>query len=163
SEQVRRLGVHSSAAVPIVVAGRLWGVMIVDSRRELPDGIEGRLANFIELVATAVGNAHALAEVRRLAEEQAALRRGASLGAGEASPESLFAAVAEEMRTVLHADVTRIFRYEPDGMVSVLAECGAPRIGEGRITIEGDNVAVRVRDGRRTVRIDSYTHAPGPV
>src|SRR3982074_864601 len=48
---------RSSVGVPISVAGRLWGVMIVGSSREaLPAGTEDRLVGFAELVATALAN-----------------------------------------------------------------------------------------------------------
>jgi signal transduction histidine kinase len=51
---------RSSVGVPISVAGRLWGVMIVGSSRgSLPVGTEIRLVGFTELVATALANAEA--------------------------------------------------------------------------------------------------------
>ena len=54
----------STVGVPINVAGRLWGVMILSSRSEpLPAGTESRLAGFTELAATAILNAQAQAEV----------------------------------------------------------------------------------------------------
>jgi signal transduction histidine kinase len=62
----RKNGARSSAGAPINVEGRLWGVMIVASvhEGELPPGIERKLADFIELVATAIGNAEAREELR---------------------------------------------------------------------------------------------------
>ncbi|MDA0184820.1 GAF domain-containing protein [Solirubrobacter phytolaccae] len=166
SEQVRRLDVRSSVASPIVVAGRLWGVMIVDARRDhgLPEGVEQRLASFIELVATAIANAHTRAQVQRLAEEQAALRRVASQVARETTPEALFAAVAEEVGVVLRADVTRIFRYEMDGSVTVLASWGEAEIPTGRrMPLDGENVTSRVRATGQAARIESYADAHGPL
>ena len=60
----REAGVRASIGVPINVAGRLWGVMILSSRSEpLPAGTEARLAGFTELAATAIANAQARAEV----------------------------------------------------------------------------------------------------
>ena len=57
-------GIHSVAGAPIKVEGRLWGVMMVLSREErLPAGTEARLAEFTELVATAVANAEARREL----------------------------------------------------------------------------------------------------
>jgi signal transduction histidine kinase len=58
---VGSLGVRSSVGVPIVVAGRVWGVVVVSTTREeaLPAGTEERLAGFTELVATAIANAEA--------------------------------------------------------------------------------------------------------
>jgi signal transduction histidine kinase len=60
----RGAGVRASVGVPISVAGELWGVMILSSRSEpLPADTEVRLAGFAELVATAIANAEAQAEV----------------------------------------------------------------------------------------------------
>jgi signal transduction histidine kinase len=63
---VRKLGIRSAVAVPVSVEGRLWGVMGVASTRDepLPAGTEARLAGFTELVATAIANAEAQAELR---------------------------------------------------------------------------------------------------
>jgi signal transduction histidine kinase len=61
----RQIGMRSSAGAPISVEGRLWGVMIAASTREnaLPAGTEHRLAALTELVATAIANAQAQAEL----------------------------------------------------------------------------------------------------
>jgi signal transduction histidine kinase len=57
-------GMGTSAGAPIVVEGRLWGVMVVSSRgRELPADTEQRLADFTELVATAIANADGRAQL----------------------------------------------------------------------------------------------------
>jgi hypothetical protein len=48
---------------------------------------EARLASFTELLATAIANAESRAGLARLAEEQAALRRVATLVARGAPPE----------------------------------------------------------------------------
>jgi signal transduction histidine kinase len=61
-EAVREVGVLSAVGVPVSVEGRLWGVMIVGSRRgPLPAGTEARLAGFTELAAAAIANAEAQA------------------------------------------------------------------------------------------------------
>jgi signal transduction histidine kinase len=60
----REAGARASVGVPISVAGRLWGVMILSSRfGPLPANTEARLAGFTELAATAVANTEAQAEV----------------------------------------------------------------------------------------------------
>ena len=61
----------------------------------MPPTTESRIGKFTELVATAISNASAHAEVRALADEQAALRRVATLVAKGASSDELFAAVTE--------------------------------------------------------------------
>jgi signal transduction histidine kinase len=61
---VRAAGARASVGVPVSVAGQLWGVMILSSRfGPLPTDTEARLAGFTELVATAIANAEAQAEV----------------------------------------------------------------------------------------------------
>jgi signal transduction histidine kinase len=56
---VRDAGIRSSVATPIIVEGRLWGLIVAGSflERPLPPDSEARLAGFTELVATAIANA----------------------------------------------------------------------------------------------------------
>jgi signal transduction histidine kinase len=62
---IRAAGIRSSVGCPIIVGGRLWGAMVaVTSQREsMPIGAEFRLAQFTELVAIAISNAQARAEL----------------------------------------------------------------------------------------------------
>jgi signal transduction histidine kinase len=57
--------VRSTVGCPITVEGRLWGLIGVSSARPepLPADTEARLADFTELVATAIANAQAQAEL----------------------------------------------------------------------------------------------------
>jgi signal transduction histidine kinase len=59
----QKADVASAAGVPISVAGRLWGIVVIASAAELPPDTEARLADFTELVGTAVGNAQSRAEL----------------------------------------------------------------------------------------------------
>ena len=61
-----------------------------------------------------------------LAEEQAALRRIATLVAQGVPPSQIFAAVADELARLFDADTGSIARYGPDGGVTVLAVRGGP-------------------------------------
>jgi PAS domain S-box-containing protein len=65
AELARELRLRSSVATPIVVEGRLWGAIIAAWTPEAPQSadIERRLAEFTELVATAVANAESRAEL----------------------------------------------------------------------------------------------------
>src|SRR4051794_2866992 len=57
-------GVRSATGVPITVDRRLWGALVVGSRaRKVPLGTEDRLEGLNELVATALANAEAQAEL----------------------------------------------------------------------------------------------------
>jgi len=60
---------------------------------------ESQIASFTELVGTAIENAEARAELRRLADEQAALRRVATLVARRRERKLVFAVVADETRS----------------------------------------------------------------
>ena len=57
----------------------------------------------------------------RLADEQAALRRVATLVARRVPPPEVFAAVAREVGLLLDVDVTHMARYEPDGTATGVA------------------------------------------
>jgi signal transduction histidine kinase len=59
----RRLGIISAVASPIIVEGRLWGAMAVQSQQPLPVDTEERLEKFTELVATAIANADSRSEL----------------------------------------------------------------------------------------------------
>ncbi len=62
---VRDVGIRSAVGAPIEVDGRLWGAAIIaSSAPELPaPDTEARLADFAELVATAIANAQARDEL----------------------------------------------------------------------------------------------------
>jgi signal transduction histidine kinase len=62
---VRAAGVSSSVGSPILVDGRLWGAVAVHTTRPepLPPDTESRLENFTELVATAISNTQARADL----------------------------------------------------------------------------------------------------
>jgi signal transduction histidine kinase len=65
AEEARELGIRSSVGCPIVVAGRLWGVIAASRKRDeaFPTDTESRIADFTELVATAIANAEGRAEL----------------------------------------------------------------------------------------------------
>jgi signal transduction histidine kinase len=119
-------GVRSAAGAPIVVEGRLWGMIAAGSSGEgrLPADTEARLASFAELLAMAIANAESRARLASLAEEQAALRRVATLVARGALPEEVFAGVAEEVQRLLRVDIAGMGRYQPDGTLAVVASWG---------------------------------------
>ncbi|WP_440103404.1 sensor histidine kinase [Streptosporangium sp. H16] len=62
---VRKMGVTSTVGSPIIVDGSLWGVMLVFSSAREPrfEGAEERIMDFTELVATAISNAQARADL----------------------------------------------------------------------------------------------------
>jgi GAF domain-containing protein len=94
---LRHHGYLLQVASPIVLDGGLWGAVSVNSRNELPPDTEERLERFTELVATAIANAESRQTLAQLADEQAALRRVATLVAKGAAPADVFTAVAWEV------------------------------------------------------------------
>src|ERR1700742_2540368 len=78
----------------------------------------------------------------QLAEEQAALRRVATLVAQNGPASELFRAVAREVGTLLGADYSGLIRYEDDGTVASLATWAAvgehPPVPERWTTEAGD-------------------------
>ena len=117
---VRQAWMRSAVASPITVEGRLWGAIAVFSPRlePLPESTEARLADFTELVATAIANSEARDNLRELFDEQAALRRIATLVAVGTGPGELFAGLAEEVVRVLGVPTIMLARFEPEGVIS---------------------------------------------
>jgi signal transduction histidine kinase len=156
----RGAGTRSAVGAPVIVEGRVWGVIFAGSTLEqpLPPDTEARLASFTELVATAVANADSRTALARLAEEQAALRRVATLVAQGEPPEEVFAAVTEETGRLLAADFAILVRYDPQDTLEVVGtwiRTGAPAptpVG-GRLPLGGRNVTTMVYQTGRPARI----------
>jgi signal transduction histidine kinase len=166
----RDVGIRSAVGTPIVVEGRLWGGMIALSRQTepLPKGTESRIGGFGQLVAAAISNTEARAQVGRLAEEQAALRRVATLVAGGASPTAVFDAVAAEAARALDAERASLLRYEPDAATVVIMARGGPAptgllpVGT-RVSIEGENVVGAVLRTGLPARMGSSEGLSGSI
>jgi GAF domain-containing protein len=167
AEASHEYGFCAAVGVPVRVEGRLWGVMAVGSSAgPLPAGTEARLAGFTELAATAIANAQARVELRGFAEEQAALRRVATLVAGAAPPEQVFASVSEEAGQLLGASYTVMARYDPDGARTVVAawsRTGAAFPVGSQTRLGGHNVPTLVFQTGRAARIDEHHDASGPI
>jgi signal transduction histidine kinase len=132
----------------------------------LPADTEERLGKFTELLAAGIANAESRAGLARLAEEQAALRRVATLVAHGAPPNELFAAVVEEVRQVLPIELVAMARYESDDTMTNVATAGP--VGDrfpvgGRWRLSGKNVSTIVAQTGCSARIDSYADASGAV
>jgi signal transduction histidine kinase len=163
---IREGGIRSAVGTPIIVEGRLWGVMAAGSRQEEPMAAdtEARLTQFTELLATAVANAESRAGLARLAEEQAALRRVATLVARGTRPEEVFAAVTNEVARLLSVDLANMGRYESDGTLTIVASAGELLPVGSRWPLGGQkNLAALVFETGRSARLDNYADATGPL
>jgi signal transduction histidine kinase len=164
---VERFRPVATVAVPIKVEGRLWGAMIVSTRDALlPTDTEERLQRFTDLIATALANAEARAEVERLAEEQATLRRLAVLVAQQPSPSEVFTAVTQAVGLLLGADLAVLHLFRGDGTATTIASWsgdGGPILAD-RVTVstlDGDSLAARIFESGAPARIDSYAGLEG--
>jgi hypothetical protein len=147
----QRLGLRAAMATPIVVEGSYWGVTVAATAEpDFPAGAEARMTGFTELAALAIANAQAEQKLHELVRIQESLRRLALLVARGEPPGAVFAAVAREVLQHFGGRGTaRLVRYEPDGMVTLLANQGTTGPGQRLPRPPGRRA---VRAGRDTVR-----------
>ena len=159
--KARAAGLRAAVGTPIVVEGRLWGVLVTGTRfeRPLPADTESRVSQFTDLMETAIANAESKLRAQLLTDEQAALRRVATLVAKDAPPAEILDRVAAEASTLLGADCT-IWRDDGGGRAGVVAVHGdraAASFPVGTvIELEGDGVTQSVLREGRPRRVDDY-------
>jgi transcriptional regulator with GAF, ATPase, and Fis domain len=114
-------------------------------------------------------NAQLYAAYRRLAEEQAALRRLATLVARGVEPSEVFDAVVNEMRRCVSAQTAGLWRYESSGEITKVAAADHPAaplakwpVGS-RTPIDGNTLAGIVQRTGRPARMDSYENSAGSL
>jgi len=109
--------------------------------------------------------AQAQADLHRMANEQAALRRVAVLVASSAEPADVFPVVAGEVGELLGADVSSLMRFEPDATATILARVGtrdqaAGTVGSRRPIAQSGPVEAVFRTGR-PARLDDLDDSVG--
>jgi sugar diacid utilization regulator len=117
----------------------------------------------------AAGQRELYAEYRRLAAEQAALRRLATLVARGVEPSEVFDAVVKEMRRCVSAQTAGLWRYESNGEIAKVAATDHPAaplakwpVGT-RTPIDGSTLAGIVQRTGRPARMDSYENSAGSL
>jgi PAS domain S-box-containing protein len=172
AQRVLALGFFSTVAAPIVVEGEIWGVVTASSSHTtLPPDTGKRVESFCELVATAIANAQGRTELaasearaRELANEQAALRRVATLVAQGVSPDDLFSAVAHEVAGIIDIPVVGVSRYEADGTFTIVGIAGETNFTVGSCwPVEEEGVADIILATGRPSRRDDYSTMPGQL
>ncbi len=158
-------GTGSSAGVPVIVDGRLWGLLAAMTYdRRLPATVERRLQQFGGLMAAAVANAEARGQLTEIAEEQTALRRVAELAAHDAPADKLLQVVAVEASALAGVGFGKVFRYvDADGGTEIIALGGAPdefMVGM-RSPGTGDGAVHRIWRTGRATRIDDISTMTG--
>jgi PAS domain S-box-containing protein len=126
----------------------------------VPDGVMYGMARDV------TARRQAETELGRLAGEQAALRRVATLVAKGVPAAEVFSAVAEEVARLLDAQATTIGRLEPDGTMAIVASSGTASeempVGS-RVPLDANMVLTRVVQTGRAARVDGYADASEPV
>jgi signal transduction histidine kinase len=107
-------------------------------------------------------------ELGILAEQQAALRRVATLVASGVPASEIFPAVTQQLARSLGVANASLWRYEPDGTATLVAACDDPgqtaRMPVGsRWSLEGENIVAMVADSGQPARMDSHETAVGDV
>src|ERR1700722_8106297 len=159
-------GFGQAVAAPIIVGGEIWGHMAAYGEADeiLPPGCELRLADYTNLMATAIANVQIRDELRSLAEQQgAALRRVATLVAQQAPASTIFAAVAGEASRALRVARAVVARTNGD-QVTLLGSSGAPPISVSQLHRAGEpGVIAEVLATRRPARIDDWASRSGLI
>jgi PAS domain S-box-containing protein len=165
----RAWGVKAIAGAPIMVEGEIRGVVAVASTTDnpLPPDTEERLVSVTEMLGTAYANAEARDALRRVADEQAALRRVATRVARGEPAENVFAAVAEEVGALLPgAELALIGRYMPDRSIEYVGAWSAFGPAEWlgtRVSLGGHNVSTLVFETGQAGRVDQLDEEPSAV
>ena len=162
-------GACALLAVPVVSRGALRAVLVLENRL-LRGAFTTERLDAVKLIvgqlAVSLDNAQLYAEFRRIADEQAALRRVATLVAQGAPPTSVFDAVAAEIQRLLDADGVTLGRYEPGDEVTVVAHRGAgAKISPPgtRVSHAGENATTLVRRSQAPARVEHYEDTHGAV
>ncbi|GLW99758.1 hypothetical protein Misp02_38450 [Microtetraspora sp. NBRC 16547] len=143
-----------------------------DVRRRLSDRMVASIEALLQVAhdreAVEIALEASRDENRRIAEEQAALRRVATLVARGTSPTELFNAVACEMGLILKADRVVVGRFEPShatvvGAWSALDDLDSKKIIGLRWPLDQPGVSGRVWRLRQPARMTGYDRATGPV
>jgi signal transduction histidine kinase len=107
------------------------------------------------------------AEQRRLAEEQAALRRVATLVAGDAPPEQVFQTVTEEVCRLLGIPSALLDRFEERRTARIVAGYGERLLGEFEIgtvvPLEEGLAATQVFRTGAPARVDNYNELSSEI
>jgi signal transduction histidine kinase len=117
---------------------------------------------FTELVATAIANAESREELTRLADEQAALRRVATLVAQGKPHGDVFEAISAEVARLVPADAATLVRYRTDGTVETVGSWsafgGSVPVGF-RLPLSASRLCQVILETHRPARIDRLGEA----
>ena len=132
----------------------------------IPDE-HGQLAFLLEAGIDVTERERNLRDLRRLADEQAALRRVAEVVASGPSEDELMASVTEEAALLLGAQAAHTVRFDEGDMITGMGSWSAPGsqavpAGPPR-PLDSHTVVWAVRETGATARLDDYSQIPGEL
>ena len=166
--QMREIGIRSAVAGPIVLGGKIWGALSAAWPEDtpIPVGAEDRVAAFAELVSYAIDNAETREDLEHLAEEQAALRRIATLVAQGSDAGAVFDAACEETGRLFATASVNLAHFRPDGMNETMAgwSTRGVHVPTGTVLpLDGETMSVVVQQTAAPGRFDSYESSSGEL
>lgn len=141
---------------------RSMDVAIRESRLDHRADVGAFRGTWSQLLAGMNGTMAAFAGLH---DQEAALRRVATLVARGVPPEEIFAAVVAETRQLLGADVAGLIRYDAEGatMIATSSEPGVTIPPGIHVTLEGESVTSLVWRTGRPASMGTYENASGSV
>jgi PAS domain S-box-containing protein len=162
-------GPRGTLAFPIISDGEVILILQISSDdATAPDpGTLEVLESTFQNVLQFAERREAEAAERRLAEEQAALRRVATLIAQGSEPERVFQAVTSEVGHLFDAQTTNMVQYRPEGTSATLLggwTAGVAPLAPGTVLeMDGEAAISRIRETGLPVRIDDYSQLSGDL
>ena len=163
------LGIESAYAVPLLAAdGAYIGHLgVMDAGTAGPSSAERDVLRILaSRAAVELERRRAESALERAADEQASLRRIATLVAQGTAPETLLEAVTFEVGRLFDADAANIARFEEGGIRIMGAwsegETATPPTDE-LLPLDGDTVSAKVLRTGRPARLDSYEGVDGAL
>ena len=132
-----------------------------------PEGVVTTLSDITERREAEQRLVESERATRTLASEQAALRRIATLVAGEPAPASVFERVTAEVGALLGVHSASVVRYDGDRRATIVGTWTEPGVAGmtlgATVALDGDTVIARVHRSRRAERVESYEGAGGAL
>jgi GAF domain-containing protein len=149
--------IRGSVGVPVAVNGHLWGMLSASSWDEpLPADMERRLNPFAGTVAIAIAGAQARADLRTMADEQAALRRVAELIARGAKEHAIYDSVTSGAAGIINEATTLIRFNTPHSYTVVGHSRDAAAIGSRVDLADDHDVVSQILRTRQAARVETF-------
>jgi PAS domain S-box-containing protein len=126
---------------------------------------DGRITGATGIGQDVTERNRAAADLRLLAQEQAALRRVATCVASEVDPSSVFDIVAEEVGHLLGGRAANVVRFEPDANAGTMVGGWSRHFRSlpvgSQVAFDGPTALGLVRRSKRSARVDDYATVTG--